>query len=107
MDIYYKDYQGNDESFWEHEWGKHGTCISTLEPSCYTNYQPQEEVADYFQQIVNLFQQLPTYQVSLTCASVVRLLIMSVASQRRYHSVIVNYLQLCRYPGSTKIGIRI
>lgn len=63
MDTYYKDYQGDDESFWEHEWGKHGTCISTLEPSCYTDYKPQEEVADYFQQIVTLFKPLTTYEV--------------------------------------------
>ena len=63
MNIYWKDYQGNDESFWEHEWGKHGTCISTLNPSCYTNYSPQEEVVDFFNKTVNLFQTLPSYQV--------------------------------------------
>lgn len=44
------------------EWGKHGTCISTLEPDCYTNYQPTEEVPDFFQKVVDLFQALPTYE---------------------------------------------
>ena len=53
---------GTDESFWEHEWGKHGTCISTLDPSCYVNYVPQEEVVDFFNRTVSLFQTLPTYQ---------------------------------------------
>ena len=62
MNTYWKDYQGNDESFWEHEWGKHGTCISTLNPSCYTDYQPQEEVVDFFQKTVDLFKTLPSYQ---------------------------------------------
>ena len=61
MNTYWKDYQGNDESFWEHEWGKHGTCISTLEPSCYTDYTPQEEVVDFFTKTVNLFKTLPSY----------------------------------------------
>ncbi|KAI4141327.1 MAG: hypothetical protein L6R39_005397 [Caloplaca ligustica] len=61
MNTYWKDYQGNDESFWEHEWGKHGTCISTLEPGCYSNYAPQEEVVDYFQKTVDLFKTLDSY----------------------------------------------
>lgn len=63
MNIYWKDYQGNDESFWEHEWGKHGTCISTLSPNCYTNYAPQEEVVAYFQKTVDLFKTLDSYSV--------------------------------------------
>lgn len=63
MNAYWKDYQGDDESFWSHEWGKHGTCISTLETSCYTNYVPKEEVVAYFQKAVDLFKALPSYQV--------------------------------------------
>ena len=32
MDTYWKDYNGNDDTFWEHEWNKHGTCVvSTLQ----------------------------------------------------------------------------
>ncbi|KAI4240970.1 MAG: hypothetical protein L6R40_004850 [Gallowayella cf. fulva] len=61
MNTYWKDYQGNDESFWEHEWGKHGTCISTLEPGCYDNYVPQQEVVAYFQKTVDLFKTLNSY----------------------------------------------
>lgn len=62
MQTYWKDYQGNDESFWEHEWSKHGTCISTLNPSCYTNYSPQEEVVDFFDKTVSLFKTLNSYK---------------------------------------------
>ncbi|MCJ1381806.1 hypothetical protein MMC17_004917 [Xylographa soralifera] len=62
MDTYWKDEGGEDESFWEHEWGKHGTCYSTLEPSCYVNYTPQEEVVDFFQRTVDLFMELNTYK---------------------------------------------
>ncbi len=61
MNTYWKDVKGDDESFWDHEWEKHGTCISTLQPSCYTNYVPQEEVVDFFTTTVNLFQTLPSY----------------------------------------------
>ncbi|KAL5121148.1 Ribonuclease T2 precursor (RNase T2) [Pleosporales sp. CAS-2024a] len=62
MSTYWKDYQGHDETFWQHEWAKHGTCISTLEPSCYTNHHATEEVVDYFQKAVDLYQTLPSYQ---------------------------------------------
>jgi ribonuclease T2 len=64
MDTNWKDYQGNDESFWEHEWGKHGTCISTLETSCYDNYTPQAEVVDYFEKAVELNKGLDSYKVN-------------------------------------------
>lgn len=63
MNTYWKDGSGNDESFWEHEWGKHGTCISTLEPKCYTSYTPQQEVVAYFQKTVDLFKTLDSYAV--------------------------------------------
>ncbi|KAL8992765.1 MAG: hypothetical protein Q9169_006859 [Polycauliona sp. 2 TL-2023] len=61
MDKYWKDYKGDDEDFWEHEWDKHGTCISTLEPGCYDNYAPQQEVVAYFQKTVDLFKTLDSY----------------------------------------------
>jgi len=63
MDLYWVDIDGDNESFWEHEWGKHGTCINTIKPSCYTNYTPQEEVGDFFQKVVDLFKSLDTYKV--------------------------------------------
>ncbi|EUC46405.1 hypothetical protein COCMIDRAFT_92960 [Bipolaris oryzae ATCC 44560] len=61
MSTYWKDYKGQDESFWYHEWAKHGTCISTLEPECYTEHKPTEEVVDFFQKTVDLFKSLPSY----------------------------------------------
>lgn len=63
MQTYWKDYQGNDETFWEHEWGKHGTCVNTIDPSCYTDYEPTQEAVDFLQKTVDLFKTLPSYQV--------------------------------------------
>lgn len=66
MNTYWKDYQGNDETFWEHEWGKHGTCISTLDTKCYSGHSGQEEVVDYFEVAVELFKGLDSFAVSCT-----------------------------------------
>lgn len=63
MNIYWKDYKGDDEDFWEHEWGKHGTCISTLDPKCYSNNDSQQGVVDYFQKTTDLFGELDSYSV--------------------------------------------
>ncbi|KAE8352599.1 ribonuclease T2-like protein [Aspergillus coremiiformis] len=62
MRTFWKDYKGDDPNLWEHEWNKHGTCISTLETHCYDVYYPQQDVVDYFDKTVELFHQLPTYE---------------------------------------------
>ena len=47
----------------QHEWMSHGTCYNTLQPSCLPSGSPQgAEAVAYFQRVVGLFQQLPTYQ---------------------------------------------
>lgn len=60
---YWKDYRGDDENLWAHEWAKHGTCINTLKTSCYEDYFPQREVVDYFRRTTSLFRTLDTYQI--------------------------------------------
>nr|OQO17948.1 hypothetical protein B0A51_12104 [Rachicladosporium sp. CCFEE 5018] len=49
---YWASNSGSAESIWEHEFGKHGTCMSTFDPPCYPNYTPRTE---------SLFQELPSY----------------------------------------------
>ncbi|KAG8168967.1 hypothetical protein KVR01_001716 [Diaporthe batatas] len=63
MNQYWLSDSESPEAFWEHEWSKHGTCISTIEPSCYSGYQTGEEAVDFFKIVVNLFKSLDTYTV--------------------------------------------
>ncbi|CAN8105870.1 unnamed protein product [Discula destructiva] len=63
MEEYWLSNSESSEAFWEHEWSTHGTCISTLEPSCYTSYTTGEEAADFFQIVVDLFKTLDTYTI--------------------------------------------
>ncbi|KXG48873.1 uncharacterized protein PGRI_027430 [Penicillium griseofulvum] len=62
MSEYWKDFRGDDSNLWQHEWNKHGTCVSTLEPHCYTDYLPQQDVVDYFDKTVEVYRELPTYE---------------------------------------------
>ncbi|CRL19300.1 Ribonuclease T2 [Penicillium camemberti] len=62
MSEYWKDFRGDDSNLWQHEWNKHGTCVSTLEPDCYADYLPQQEVVDYFDKTVEVYKELPTHE---------------------------------------------
>ncbi|MCJ1311420.1 ribonuclease T2-like [Agyrium rufum] len=61
MNTYWVSDDSTNEVFWEHEWGKHGTCISTLAPKCYTNYTPGQDWVDFAETVVMLFKSLPSY----------------------------------------------
>ncbi|KAI1955007.1 Ribonuclease T2 precursor (RNase T2) [Ophidiomyces ophidiicola] len=62
MRTYWKDWQGNDPNLWEHEWNKHGTCVSTLETACYPGYKQYAEMVDYLETATQLFKKLDTYK---------------------------------------------
>lgn len=61
MQNYWQSNSESTEAFWEHEWSTHGTCVSTLDPDCYSSYTKGQEAADYFQVVVDLFKTLNTY----------------------------------------------
>ncbi|KAJ9603564.1 Ribonuclease T2 precursor (RNase T2) [Cladophialophora chaetospira] len=70
MSTYWLAYDGNDENFWSHEWNKHGTCISTLEPSCYPERDSSTvmrhhhlDVLDYFVHTTSLYRTLDTFSI--------------------------------------------
>lgn len=97
MQTYWKDYQGHDETFWEHEWGKHGTCMSTLNPSCYTNYQSCQEAVDFFNTAVAVFKTLPSYTwlqqagiVPSTTKTYTLAAIQAALKSHHGHNVIIN-----------------
>ncbi|TDL28102.1 ribonuclease T2 [Rickenella mellea] len=62
MQTHWVDINGQNEQFWEHEWSTHGTCMSTLEPSCLpAGSEKGAEAVDFFNTVVRLFKTLPTF----------------------------------------------
>ncbi len=64
MNTNWKDYQGQDDSLWTHEYNKHATCMSTIKPNCFNQetYQPNENMVEFFKQVVSMYKALPSYQ---------------------------------------------
>lgn len=60
---YWKNFNGNDESLWLHEFNKHATCISTIKPKCYgSEYKKYQNAYDFYNLTLNLYEQLPTFE---------------------------------------------
>jgi len=60
---YWLPNRGSIETFWEHEWNKHGTCINTLAPSCYgEGYKVGDELVDFMGRAMEVFKSLNTYK---------------------------------------------
>jgi ribonuclease T2 len=50
-------------TIFKHEWSKHGTCLSTLQPTCLPGGSPKgAEAVIFYQRVVELFKKLPTYE---------------------------------------------
>ncbi|SJX62821.1 related to ribonuclease M [Sporisorium reilianum f. sp. reilianum] len=65
MNQFWLALNGNDAQLWSHEWSKHGTCISTLNPTCYAGtraYEKNEDIVDFFSTTVDLFAQYNVFQ---------------------------------------------
>lgn len=62
MSKIWKNQGPSDDSLWTHEFNKHGTCMSTVNPSCYTGASSaNDNVGDFFKAAVGLYEELPTY----------------------------------------------
>ncbi|EDO17044.1 hypothetical protein Kpol_530p14 [Vanderwaltozyma polyspora DSM 70294] len=67
----WKSNNGNHESLWIHEFNKHGTCIKTIRPDCYSRWgqldssndeDKKQAVYDYFRIAYKLFKKLDTFE---------------------------------------------
>ncbi|KAK6454964.1 ribonuclease T2 precursor [Scheffersomyces xylosifermentans] len=48
---------------WEHEYNKHGTCMNTLLPKCFTGkYTKFENTVSFYKKVVELWENYSTYQ---------------------------------------------
>ncbi|KAG8822465.1 ribonuclease T2-like [Serendipita sp. 399] len=47
--------------FWAHEFSKHGTCFSTFDKKCYSDYKEHEDVINFFDTVSRTFLKYPTY----------------------------------------------
>jgi len=63
MNTYWPSNKNDNNAFWVHEWQKHGTCVTTLFPSCFDSdsYQTGDEVSVYFRSALALRQQYDLY----------------------------------------------
>ncbi|RUS13287.1 ribonuclease T2-like protein, partial [Jimgerdemannia flammicorona] len=62
MNTYWPSDAGPNDKFWTHEWDKHGTCVSTLAPTCYgSKYKKYQDAHDYFKQALDLRAQYDLY----------------------------------------------
>lgn len=61
MQKVWKNFNGDDESLWIHEFNKHATCIKTIRPTCYSDFLKDENVYDFFKISMNLFEEYPTF----------------------------------------------
>ncbi|KAG0303138.1 ribonuclease T2-like [Dissophora globulifera] len=62
MTTYWSSYNDDNNKFWSHEWSKHGTCVSTIEPQCFSPKVPNKDVYTYFSSALALRSQHNIYQ---------------------------------------------
>ncbi|KAJ1931629.1 hypothetical protein GGF37_007327 [Kickxella alabastrina] len=63
MNTYWSSYTGDNNKFWSHEWNKHGTCVTTLNPRCYgSSYIKHKDVRDYFNTALRLRNKYNLYE---------------------------------------------
>ncbi|KAG0041634.1 ribonuclease T2-like [Gryganskiella cystojenkinii] len=62
MNTYWGSYKGDNNAFWAHEWSKHATCISTLAPSCHSDWAQDQDVYTFFSTVLGLRKQYDLYQ---------------------------------------------
>ncbi|EGV62544.1 ribonuclease T2-like [Yamadazyma tenuis] len=61
----------SDEELWAHEYNKHGTCMNTVRPECFTGvYKQYDAAVEFWQKVTKVWDGLNTYEF-LESASIV------------------------------------
>ncbi|CAO3601415.1 unnamed protein product [Absidia cylindrospora] len=65
MAAYWPSFNGPDKNdeFWSHEWNTHGTCITTLEKQCFSNYKEYDDIFTYFDTALALSKRYDLYDM--------------------------------------------
>lgn len=62
MENIWKNFNGDDESLWVHEFNKHATCMRTIWPKCYGKaFQKDLNTYDFFRVSMLLYEKYPTF----------------------------------------------
>ncbi|KAF9319221.1 ribonuclease T2-like, partial [Podila horticola] len=63
MATYWSSSKGDNNQFWSHEWTKHGTCVSTLDPGCMGRAVTRDhDVYGYFSKAIELRNQFDVHK---------------------------------------------
>ncbi|ORZ13739.1 RNase Sy [Absidia repens] len=65
MVMYWPSFRGpiNYNEFWSHVWNKHGNCITTLNPKCFSNPKEYQDVYEFFATALQLHQIYDLYTI--------------------------------------------
>ncbi|KAG0028941.1 ribonuclease T2-like [Podila clonocystis] len=62
MRTFWPSNKNDNNCFWSHEWSRHGTCISNLDPSCTSDPVEGKDIYDYFSKGLELQSQYDLFK---------------------------------------------